>query len=72
MAYKYLADGDQAVWRRNDGPSAPWIEIFNPVDGWIGANLPRQQGDALPVSEAEAMRICDLIRQRAAKSRTSA
>ncbi|BBZ53956.1 HD domain-containing protein [Mycolicibacterium phocaicum] len=69
MAYKYLADGDCAVWRLGDGPVAPWIETFNPIRGWIAADLPRQAGDAQPVSEAEAMQVCDALRRRVATNR---
>ena len=71
MAYTYLADGDRAVWRLNDGNAAPWIETFNPISGWVTADLPRQDGDAESVSEAEAMRVCDALSRRVA-SRASA
>lgn len=66
MGYKYLADGDRAVWRLNDGKSAPWIETYNPTRGWMAADLPRQEGDAEPVSETEAMRVCDALGRRVA------
>ena len=66
MDYKYLADGDRAVWRLNDGPTGPWIETYNPISGWIAADLPRQDGDAEPVTEAEAMRVRDALSRRVA------
>ena len=72
MAYKYLADGDRAVWRVGDGPVAPWIETYNPVRGWIAADLPRQAGDAESVVEVEAMRVCDALSRRVAASQASA
>lgn len=72
MVYEYYADGDRAVWRRNDGPDAPWVERFAGDGTWNAADLPRSQFDAWPVDEVEAMRVCDVIRQRAAASHVSA
>ena len=77
MTHNYWADSDQYICRLPDGASicgpaesfrydtlqwAPCGRISNEID----------HGDMEQVSEAEADRICDLIRERSATERATA
>lgn len=77
MEYSYWADGDWFVYRLPANDPDPYMshdaEVFayESLD-WIPYGSIASEHDAQPVSKDEAMRVCDLISQRAAKSHASA